>query len=89
MRGLAVDYSRRGVSALAVALGFVDSERLKVRLGEDLTQRERLVNATAARRIPTVEEVSDLVAVLCSPKAAALTGSVIDMSAGAHLNNLW
>lgn len=89
IRGLAVDYSRRGVSAVAVALGFVDSERLKGRVAGDDAHREKLINATATRRIPTVDEVADFVTVLCSPKSAALTGSVIDLSAGAHLNNLW
>ena len=89
IRGLAVDYSRRGVSAVAVALGFVDSERLKGRVAGDAAWREKLENATATRRIPTVEEVADFVTVLCSPKSSALTGAVIDMSAGAHLNNLW
>ena len=89
IRGLAVDYSRRGVSAVAVALGFVDSERLKGRVGGDPAWREKLENATAIRRIPSVDEVADFVAVLCSPRAAALTGAVIDLSAGAQLNNLW
>ena len=89
VRGLAVDYSRRGISAVAVALGFVDSERLKGRVNEDAAWRDKLVNATATRRIPTVDEVADLVAVLCSPKSAALTGAVIDLAAGAQLNNLW
>lgn len=89
VRGLAVDYSRRGISAVAVALSFVDSERLQGRIAADAAWREKLTNATATRRIPTVEEVADFVTVLCSPKSAALTGSVIDLSAGAQLNNLW
>ena len=72
-----------------VALSLAASERLEGRIAGDEAWREKLVNATATRRIPTVEEVAELITVLCSPKAAALTGSVIDLSAGAHLNNLW
>lgn len=89
IRGLAVDYSRRGISAVAVALSLAESERLQSRIAGDDAHREKLVNATATRRIPTVEEVADFVTVLCSPKSAAATGAVIDFTAGAHLNNLW
>ena len=89
MRGLAVDYSRRGISAVAVALSLAASERLEGRIAGDEAWREKLVNATATRRIPTVEEVADFVAMVCSPKCSALTGSVLDFTAGAQLNNLW
>jgi len=89
VRGLAVDYSRRGVSAVAVALGFVDTERFKGRTGGDEAWRRKLEDATATRKIPSVDEVADFITVLCSPKSAALTGSVIELSAGAQLNNLW
>lgn len=89
MRGLAVDYSRRGISAVAVALSLVDSERLAGRIAEDAAWRTKLENATATRRIPTMEEAADFVTMVCSPKSAALTGSVIDFTAGAQLNNLW
>jgi len=88
-RGLSLDYARYGITANTVALGFVDSERLAARTDGDPAARERLVRATAARRIPTPAEVADVVAFLCSARAAAITGAVIDVTAGAHLNNLW
>jgi NAD(P)-dependent dehydrogenase (short-subunit alcohol dehydrogenase family) len=89
VRGIALDYSRRGITANAVAISFADTERLKGRVASDPAARERLEKATATRRIPTPEEIADVVAFLCSPRAGAITGAVIDATAGAHLNNLW
>jgi NAD(P)-dependent dehydrogenase (short-subunit alcohol dehydrogenase family) len=88
-RGLAVDYTRRGITANVVAAGFTATERLAERLGGDPSAHERLVRATAARRLVTPEEVADVVVFLCSRRAAGVTGAVIDVTAGAHLNNLW
>jgi 3-oxoacyl-[acyl-carrier protein] reductase len=89
MHGLAVDYSRRGITANVVSVSFADSERLRGRVGDDEAARERLVQATATRRIPTVDEIADVVAFVCSARANSITGAVIDATAGGHLNNLW
>jgi 7-alpha-hydroxysteroid dehydrogenase len=89
MRGLAVDYSRRGITANVASVAFADSERLGARVAGNPAARERLVNATATRRIPTPAEIADVVTFLCSPRASAITGAVVDVTAGGHLNNLW
>ena len=89
LRGIALDYSRRGITANVVSIAFADTERLRGRIAGDPQQQERLERATATRRIPTPEEIADVVAFLCSPRAAAITGAVVDATAGAHLNNLW
>jgi NAD(P)-dependent dehydrogenase (short-subunit alcohol dehydrogenase family) len=88
MRGLAVDYSRHGITANAVAVGFAETPRLEARLGGDAGARARLERATASRRLVAPDEVADVVAFLCSPRAAAITGAVIDVTHGAHLGNL-
>lgn len=88
-RGIALDYSRRGICANTVAISFADTERLQGRVAGDPDARARLERATATRSIPTPEAIADVVAFLCSPRASAITGAVIDATAGAHLNNLW
>jgi 3-oxoacyl-[acyl-carrier protein] reductase len=89
VRGIAVDDTRRGITANVVAVSFADTERLAARTAGDAEARERLVRATAARRIPAAEEIADVVTFLASTRAGAITGAVIDATAGAHLNNLW
>lgn len=89
VRGIALDYSRRGITANAVAVSFAETERLQQRIGTTPGWREKLEGATASRRIPTAAQIADVIAFLCSPRAQAITGAVVDATAGAHLNNLW
>jgi len=89
VRGIALDDSRRGVTANAVAVGFTDTERLRARVANVEGGRERLERATARRTLATPAEVADAITFLASTRAAAITGAVIDVSAGGHLNNLW
>jgi NAD(P)-dependent dehydrogenase (short-subunit alcohol dehydrogenase family) len=87
-RGIAVDYSRRGITANVVSVSFADTERLASRLAGNVEARDRLVRATASRSIPTPSEIADVVAFLCSFRASSITGAVIDATAGGHLNNV-
>ena len=89
LRGIALDYSRRGITANVCAIAFAETERLQGRIAGDPAHREKLQNATATRAIPTADEIAGVVAFLCSQQASVITGAVIDATAGAHLNNLW
>lgn len=89
VRGIALDDSRRGITANAVAIAFADTERLAMRTAGDAAARDRLVRATATRRIPIPDEIADVVTFLASTRASSITGAVIDATAGGHLNNLW
>lgn len=89
MRCLALDYGRRGITANVAVLGFTETERLRERLGGSEEARERLVRATAIRRLTTPEEAAEVIAFLCSERAASITGAVVDVTGGAHLGNLW
>lgn len=70
-------------------LGFTDTERLRERIAGSDEARERLVDASALKRLTTPEEAADVVAFLCSERASAITGAVVDVTGGAHLGNLW
>jgi NAD(P)-dependent dehydrogenase (short-subunit alcohol dehydrogenase family) len=89
MRGLAVDYGRRGITANVVAPSLARTERLVARIAGDPDHAQKLERATASRRIPEPREIADVVTFLCSERAGAITGAVVDATAGAHLNNLW
>jgi NAD(P)-dependent dehydrogenase (short-subunit alcohol dehydrogenase family) len=89
LRGIALDYGRRGITANVVSIAFADTERLRGRTAGEPEARERLERATATRSIPTPDQIADVVAFLCSPRAAAVTGATVDATAGGHLNNLW
>lgn len=87
IRSLALDHGRHGITCNAVEIGFCDTERFRARTDE--TTRARNAQATALRRIPSPEEVAEIVGFLCRPEAGIITGSVLQATAGSHLNTLW
>jgi 3-oxoacyl-[acyl-carrier protein] reductase len=88
-RGLAIDYSRYGLTFNVVRPGFTDTERFVQRVGDDPEWRKRLERNTSTRRITSATEVAALIAFLASAHASSITGSVLDITGGSHLNNLW
>lgn len=89
VRGLSVDYARRGITANVCNVGVAETERIAARTADDPDARARLEQATATRALPSPAAIADVVTFLCSPRASAITGAVVDATAGAHLNNLW
>ena len=87
VRGLAVEYGRFGVNANAVTPGFIDTSRFAART--DAPLRERLIAATALKRLATPEEVAAVIAFLMSPAASYVTGIALPVTGGLHLNNMW
>lgn len=88
-RGIALDYSRRGITANVVSVAFAETERLASRINGDPESRARIERATATRSIPEASEVAGCVAFLCSEQNKHTTGTVLEVTAGGHLNNLW
>jgi 3-oxoacyl-[acyl-carrier protein] reductase len=80
-RGLSVDHARHGIAANAIRLGFVDTERLRIRHPDPA----ELAAHTPTRRIADPDHVAALVAYLCSPIARSVVGTVIEMDDGLHL----
>ena len=78
-RSLAREVGRLGVTVNAVAPGFVETamtERL------DATERDRVANRSALRRLAEPEDVANAVAYLMSDRARNVTGTVLTVDAG-------
>ncbi len=85
--GLANAYAARGVRVVAVNPGLTETERLTEglaatarQLGVDLAEaRRRAAAAIPLGRIASSQEIADVVAFLCSDRAAYVTGVTIGM----------
>jgi 3-oxoacyl-[acyl-carrier protein] reductase len=82
LKTLADEVAGDGVTVNTVATGMFATDRLADRHGSlesaEATAKERV----PARRLGTPEEYGDLVAFLCSERAAYLTGTVIPLDGG-------
>lgn len=80
----ALELGPRGIRVNAVSPGFV---RTPLTEGAALIPgvAEEYVENTALGRTGTPQDIADAVAFLCSPRAAWITGEVLDINGGAHL----
>jgi len=81
-RALAHDLSDSGVTANCVVPGLIDTVRGSSTQG---TPSHHAKHATLLGRRGTSQEVAELVAFLCSPKARYLTGQTLHANGGAFL----
>jgi 3-oxoacyl-[acyl-carrier protein] reductase len=78
-RSLAKEVGRYGIRVNAVAPGFIETD-MTAELTEQV--RKRMLGMIALNRFGTVEEVADLVGYLAQPRAAYITGAVLQIDGG-------
>jgi len=77
---LARELGPKGITVNSIAPGRVDTERLREVYPEGPTESD--LAAIPLRRLGTPREVGDLVAFLCSDRAAYITGTLITVDGG-------
>ncbi len=82
MRVLAHEYAEHGVTANAVAPGYMDTALTRGYLEEHPDRRPALVDLIPAGRFGTLEEVVGPVLFLCSRHASFITGQVLYIDGG-------
>ena len=82
MRVIAHEYAEHGVTANAVAPGYMDTTLTRSYLAANPDKREALIELIPAQRFGTLAEVVDPVLFLCSPHASFITGQVLYIDGG-------
>jgi enoyl-[acyl-carrier protein] reductase III len=79
----AVELSGRGITAVGVCPGPIDTDSFRYYAGEAWADYERQWLAmTPSGAYPTPEEVADVMLFLCSPRSAAINGQTIVVDGG-------
>jgi 3-oxoacyl-[acyl-carrier protein] reductase len=77
---LAREVAPLGITVNSIAPGRIDTERIREVYPDGVTDAD--LAAIPARRLGTPREIGDLVAFLCSDRAAYITGTVIPVDGG-------
>jgi NAD(P)-dependent dehydrogenase (short-subunit alcohol dehydrogenase family) len=80
---LAYEWGPHGITVNAIAPGTIDTEAL-AQYG--MEAMEKYVSVLPIARMGTPHEVAELVAFLCSPAGSYITGALVPLDGGEHLN---
>jgi len=83
-RAVAREFTARGVTCNAVAPGLVDTDLAAPHLSD--ARRAEIVAAIPAGRLATAEDVAAVIVFLCSREAGYVTGEVVDVNGGSHID---
>jgi 3-oxoacyl-[acyl-carrier protein] reductase len=85
-RTLAIELGRYGVTANAIAPGFIDTEMTRataIRLGRDPEEwKTEIAEQIPVRRAGVPRDIGNLIAFLCSDEASFISGQVIYVAGG-------
>ncbi len=85
---LAIELGRYGITANAVAPGFIDTEMTRsvaTRLGRDLEEWQReMATQIPVRRLGVPRDIANVIAFLCSEEASFVSGQVIYVAGGPY-----
>jgi 3-oxoacyl-[acyl-carrier protein] reductase len=81
---LARELAPHGVTANGIAPAYVRSKMVTEQLDDE--QRQRLLQSIPVRRFCEPEEVAHVVTFLSSPLAGFITGEIVDINGGLHLD---
>ena len=81
-KSIALEGARKGITANVVAPGIIETDAFK---SYDPAMIERMVSATAMRRLGTPMDIANTITFLCSQQAAYTTGGVVTVAGGLDL----
>ena len=81
-KSIALEGARKGVTANVVAPGIIETEAFK---NYDPAMIERMVSATAMRKLGAPEDIANTITFICSQQARYTTGAVIPVAGGLDL----
>ncbi|MEU2686847.1 SDR family oxidoreductase [Streptomyces hygroscopicus] len=82
----AIELGRRGITAVGVCPGAIDTDSFRFYAGDNWEEYERnWLGMTPSGAYPTTEEVAEVMAFLCSPRSAAINGQTIVVDGGLSL----
>lgn len=91
VRAVAIEVAARGITCNAICPGWVDTEMARHRIAQMAAREGKTYEvmesgaraAVPMQRFVDVQEIAELVAFLCSPGAASITGQAVSICGGA------